>query len=89
MTGQPSACLLHADVHVMEQPCWAATLDWMFANQDIPEDERRAAYQAAVERRILDGLTDIQPPPTTHNAGPSIAECAAADRVWPLQKRGE
>jgi hypothetical protein len=24
-----------------------------------------------------------------HNAGPSVAECAQADRLWPLQKEGE
>lgn len=25
----------------------------------------------------------------SHDAGPSVAECAKADRVWPLQKEGE
>jgi hypothetical protein len=24
-----------------------------------------------------------------HNAGPSVAECAQADRRWPLEKHGE
>lgn len=24
-----------------------------------------------------------------HNVGPTIAECAEADRLWPLQKHGE
>lgn len=88
MTDQPTACLLHADIHVMEQPCWAATFDWMLANEDIPEAERRAAYQAAVERRILDGLTDTQPPAPAHD-GPSVAEAKTADRRWPLEKHGE
>lgn len=27
--------------------------------------------------------------PTAHNDGPSTAECAEADRAWPLQKAGE
>ncbi|MFJ2961211.1 hypothetical protein ACIPIC_02740 [Streptomyces collinus] len=26
---------------------------------------------------------------TAHNAGPSVAECAQADRRWPLEKHGE
>lgn len=26
---------------------------------------------------------------TTHNDGPTVAECAAADRRWPLEKAGE
>jgi hypothetical protein len=24
-----------------------------------------------------------------HNAGPTVTECAEADRLWPLQKHGE
>jgi hypothetical protein len=31
----------------------------------------------------------IQPPAPAHNAGPSVAECAANDRKWPLEKEGE
>ncbi|GAP46915.1 hypothetical protein [Streptomyces azureus] len=27
--------------------------------------------------------------PPAHNDGPSVAECAANDRLWPLQKAGE
>ncbi|MER8004797.1 hypothetical protein [Streptomyces sp. NPDC094149] len=27
--------------------------------------------------------------PPAHDAGPTTAECAAADRQWPLQKEGE
>ncbi|MEV4784052.1 hypothetical protein AB0K53_01110 [Streptomyces tuirus] len=41
--------------------------------------------ERAVGRRILSVLTEPEP----HNAGPSVAECAKADRLWPLQKAGE
>jgi hypothetical protein len=30
-----------------------------------------------------------EPKPAAHDAGPSVAECAEADRVWPLQREGE
>jgi hypothetical protein len=54
MPDQPiTACLLHADYHVMAPDCWGATLDWDFAHQNIPEADRRSVYQAEVERRIL------------------------------------
>lgn len=36
----------------------------------------------------VDDLLHGEPAPA-HNAGPTVAECAAADRVWPLQKEGE
>ena len=51
-----TACLLHADFHVMESECWGATLDWYTAHQDVPEAQRRDAYQAEVERRMLNAL---------------------------------
>ncbi|MFF9240070.1 hypothetical protein ACF1AL_14720 [Streptomyces sp. NPDC014801] len=57
-----------------------------------------------IRRRAIE-LTQLHPTATTsdgkprrtgyaleapaHNAGPSVAECAAQDRVWPLQKEGE
>lgn len=57
MTDQPiTACLLHADFHVMSSECWGATLDWMLDHQNIPEAQRRDAYQAQVERQMLDDL---------------------------------
>lgn len=51
-----TACLLHADYHAMAPDCWGVTLDWMFGHEDIPEPQRRDAYQAAVERSILNEL---------------------------------
>lgn len=39
----------------------------------------------------LDGTAhgSDEPQPAAHDGGPSVAECAEADRVWPLQKGGE
>ena len=31
---------------------------------------------------------ELQPPAPAHDAGPSVAECAEADRHWPLEKEG-
>ncbi|GAA4626682.1 hypothetical protein GCM10023196_035920 [Actinoallomurus vinaceus] len=56
MAAQPAACLLHADIHVMEQTCWNAAIDWYAAHWDMPPAEQRNAYQAAVERRMLDQI---------------------------------
>lgn len=60
-TRQPiTACLLHADVHVMTPECWGATFEFDLEQQEAhPEldlQARRDAYQAAVERRMLDQL---------------------------------
>lgn len=46
-----------------------------------------AAYELTAHGRRSAGLTRERPP--AHNDGPSIAECAADDRRWPLQKTGE
>lgn len=54
--GPITACLLHADFHVMAPECWGSVLDWQSAHEGIPEAQRRDAYQAAVERRMLDAL---------------------------------
>lgn len=54
---RPTACLLHADVHVMARDCWSTTLDWYFTNDHVTGQEARDAYQAAVERKMLDQLT--------------------------------
>lgn len=57
MTTKPiTACLLHADFHVMSSKCWDATVDWFFEHQEQPPEVKRAGYMAAVERRILDLL---------------------------------
>ena len=56
MRGPITACLLHADFHVMDHRCWTETLLWMGAHEDLSDDEQRAAYQATVERVILDRL---------------------------------
>lgn len=53
MKGPITACLLHADFHVMRPECWGVTLRWGEAHQHVPEGQRRDAYQAEVERRIL------------------------------------
>jgi hypothetical protein len=57
MAAEPiTACLLHADFHTMESGCWEITLNWYFEHQELSPAAQRAAYQAAVERRILYGL---------------------------------
>ncbi|MFD5899075.1 hypothetical protein [Streptomyces sp. NPDC060366] len=53
----PTACLLHADVHVMDADCWAAVLNWQAANDHLEPHEAHDAYQAAVERRMLNQVT--------------------------------
>lgn len=42
------------------------------------------AYRQAVQR-----IESAGPKPAGHDDGPSVEECAEADRVWPLQKEGE
>jgi hypothetical protein len=42
------------------------------------------AVQAALDAA---NVPPLQPP--VHNAGPSVAECAQADRLWSLEKHGE
>ena len=56
MKGPITACLLHADYHVMSPKCWTVTLEWMGRHEHMPEAEQRAAYQGAVERAALDAL---------------------------------
>ena len=43
------------------------------------------AVNAAIDAADVPPLAD----PPAHNGGPSTAECAANDRLWPLQKDGE
>jgi hypothetical protein len=62
VTTQPiTACLLHADYHLMDPDCWGAVLDWQETHQHLPEQQRRDDYQAAVEHRILDQLRTPAP----------------------------
>lgn len=51
-----TACLLHGDVHVMSQECWEVTIDFELTHQHLLPQDRRDAYQAAVERKMLDHL---------------------------------
>jgi hypothetical protein len=44
---------------------------------------------ARVLQRLGDTLDGKHPPANRHDDGPTIAECAEADRVWPLEKAGE
>lgn len=68
MTDAPiTACLLHADYHLMNRECWDTTLDWYFERQHLSAGAQRAAYQGAVERRILDGLHITPSQPVTTN----------------------
>lgn len=60
MRGPITACLLHADFHVMTPECWTATLLWMGTHEDMADDERRAVYQAAVEQAMLQEIRDGQ-----------------------------
>lgn len=43
----------------------------------------------ALEALIAVATRQINQPSPAHDAGPSVAEAAAADRAWPLQKAGE
>lgn len=52
----PSACLLHAEFHVMGADCWDTTVSWYFDHGAGDPTEQRDAYQAAVERRMLNTI---------------------------------
>ncbi|MGW2721391.1 hypothetical protein [Streptomyces sp. NPDC001492] len=58
------------------------------AEAEFTDEEARNrasdAYRQAVQRIQSSG-----PKPAAHDDGPSVAECAAADRLWPLQQEGE
>lgn len=54
--SEPTTCLLHADCHVMSEECWGATLKWFFEHDSLSDRDKRNAYQAAVERRMLDAI---------------------------------
>jgi hypothetical protein len=75
-----------------------------YADKAIENGERAERAEAAIERvreevqwlrRNYPGLTQLHSrldaalDPPAHNAGPSVAECAQADRRWPLEKHGE
>lgn len=53
-----AACLLHGDFHTLTDRCWAWTVafdvDYCRTHPNADNQERRDAYQAAVERRMLD-----------------------------------
>lgn len=53
---QPTMCLHHGDFHIMSPDCWGAALDWQLAHPHLDGPEGRDAYQAAVERKMLDDL---------------------------------
>jgi hypothetical protein len=56
---QPTMCLLHGDFHVTDRACWEATTTWYLDR--IPHTDRQElddAYQAAVERQMLDQLME-------------------------------
>ncbi|MFE6126690.1 hypothetical protein ACFQ6Q_00235 [Streptomyces sp. NPDC056437] len=55
-TGRPQACLLHADIHPMQRDCWGAVFTWQVANDHLEGQDAHDAYQAAVERRMLDQI---------------------------------
>lgn len=59
MKGPITACLLHAEYHVMSPECWTATLEWEGRHESLPEAEQRTAYQADVERAILKALRPV------------------------------
>lgn len=43
----------------------------------------------AVEALIAVAKQQITEEPPAHDCGPTVAECAAADRRWPLEREGE
>jgi hypothetical protein len=62
--------------------CWGtdACDGWL----SLDHTSRQSAERAR-DRHVAEEHAE----PLAHNDGPSIAECAANDRVWPLQKGGE
>lgn len=50
----PGACILHGDFHPMDSTCWGATTDWYLTHDHLTAAEAHDAYQAAVERAMLD-----------------------------------
>ncbi|QGZ53400.1 hypothetical protein GPZ77_34815 (plasmid) [Streptomyces sp. QHH-9511] len=61
VTSPPMACLLHAEVHPMTSTCWGTTLDWYLLHDHLEQAEARDAYQAAVEREMIDRHVRQQP----------------------------
>lgn len=58
----PSACVLHADIHPMGADCQDAALQWEKGREHLTGADLRDAYEAAVERLILDTLIrDLAP----------------------------
>ncbi|MCI3155508.1 hypothetical protein ELQ39_27945 [Streptomyces sp. GB4-14] len=55
--------------------------------QERPEGGSTAPCLSETENGVQAGADGLDPP--AHNAGPTVAECAEADRRWPLQKHGE
>jgi len=45
-------------------------------------------YRAA-QADLREALREFGHLPPAHDAGPTVAECAANDRRWPLEKAGE
>jgi hypothetical protein len=52
----------------------------------VAAEQGDAVILVGVAADILHATLDRAP---AHNTGLSVAECAEADRVWPLQKHGE
>lgn len=56
------ACILHADIHALSSDCNAAAAWWRADRLHIPAADVEDAYQAAVERRMLDHLVQAAVP---------------------------
>lgn len=66
--------------------------DWNDLNeqaQQLYQWGREEALAGKPNRARLSAYDMPREDPPAHDAGPTVAECAAADRVWPLQKEGE
>jgi hypothetical protein len=63
---------------------WQATVarTEQHVDDDAPDPTPNRATRRALKRAARRA-------PAQHDDGPSIAECAADDRLWPLQKHGE
>lgn len=56
MTQQPRPCLLHADVHILTEPCLAAIVQHSLTQAEPFSREAHDEYHLDVERAMLDQI---------------------------------
>jgi hypothetical protein len=55
----------------------------------VPVSRPNFPQRTSSRRDAENGAQSIDAPAPAHDDGPTVAECAANDRSWPLQKHGE